>query len=218
MKYRALVCAIVDHGKGEKLARLLREKGASGGTILLGRGSEQSALLHFLELADSEKDILMTLVGEEEREEVIKAIHDFPLAHPHKSDMAFIIPLEGARMKEASDHELISVIVNRGFADDIMDAARKAGAKGGTIIHARGTGTAHDEKFFGITIVPEKEQVLILSEREKASTIRKAIEELPCLKTPGMGIIFSMPVEHFTQLGHGPTERIKKKKHSPFDK
>ena len=82
-----------------------------------------------------------------------------------------------------------------------MDAARKAGANGATILHARGTGKPDDKKFFGITIVPEKEEVLILAELNSSPAIQKAIEALDCLATPGMGIMYTTPVSHFTQLG-----------------
>ena len=63
-------------------------------------------------------------------------------------------------------HELILTIINRGYADLVMDAAKNAGASGGTIVHARGTGIHEAEKFFGIIVQPEKEIVLILTERE----------------------------------------------------
>ena len=106
-------------------------------------------------------------------------------------------------METRIDHELITVIVNRGYADDVMAAARKAGARGGTIIHARGTGKPDDERFFGVTIVPEKEQVLILSETATSQAIRDAISSLPCLVAPGSGIMYTLPVERFTQIGKG---------------
>ena len=82
-----------------------------------------------------------------------------------------------------------------------MHAARKAGAGGGTIINARGTGREEDVKFFGITIVPEKELVLILAEQEKAPRILEAIRATPCLTERGMGIAFCIGVERFVSLG-----------------
>ena len=104
-------------------------------------------------------------------------------------------------MSESATHELISVIVNAGYADEIMNAARKAGAPGGTVINARGTGKEEDVKFFGITIVPEKELVLILVPRERSREILDAVRAVPCLARPGIGIAFCMDVEHFVPLG-----------------
>ena len=95
---------------------------------------------------------------------------------------------------------MITIIVNIGYADDIMDAARKAGARGGTVTHARGTGTADDVKFMGVEIVPEKEMILILSEAEQAEKIISAISSLKCLDEPGIGIIYTQDVSDFKNL------------------
>ena len=69
--------------------------------------------------------------------------------------------------KDKMTHELIVVIVNKDFADDVMHAARKAGAGGGTVINARGTAREEDAKFFGVQIVPEKEMLMILVDSDK---------------------------------------------------
>ncbi len=110
-------------------------------------------------------------------------------------------PSAGENTMHVPSHELISVIVNAGYAEDIMHAARKAGATGGTIINARGTGREEDVKFFGITIVPEKDFLIILATHEQAPAILEAIRTTPCLSEPGMGIAFCVNVERFIPLG-----------------
>ena len=70
-------------------------------------------------------------------------------------------------MSENTPNDLITVILNSGYADDAMAAARKAGAGGGTVIKARGTAKEGDESFFGVQIVPEKEMLLIVVDHEK---------------------------------------------------
>ena len=100
----------------------------------------------------------------------------------------------------ASKWKMITIIVNTGYSDDIMDAARKAGASGGTVTHARGTGTAEDAKFFGVTIVPEKEMIMILCESGKTQKIMDAITSLKCLDEPGIGIIYTQDVTDFRNL------------------
>ncbi len=100
-----------------------------------------------------------------------------------------------------SGYKLISVIVNSGYAEDVMAAARKAGASGGTIINARGTGTEDDVKFFGITLIPEKEMLLIIAEQDKVDDIYEKISEVPTLAEPGGGIFYSINVEKFVLLG-----------------
>ena len=98
------------------------------------------------------------------------------------------------------EFEVILCIVNKGFADRAMDAARAAGAKGGTILHGRGTASPDAEKLFGITIQPEKEIVMILVPSDIKDDILHALYREVGLKTPGQGIAFSMPVDNVVGL------------------
>jgi len=195
------IYTIVDHGLGEKIALRTRTAGARGGTILVGRGELDSPVLRLLALADVERDVLVTLVTTDERDEVLMSIENAPIYGKKNRGMAFVIPTGGTEMPNETEQEMISIIVNRGYADDIVKAARKAGAKGATILNARGTGKPDDEKFFGITIVPEKEEVIIVADKPAAPAIRDAIEKLPCLTTPGIGIMFTTPVSRVVTLG-----------------
>jgi nitrogen regulatory protein PII len=102
-------------------------------------------------------------------------------------------------------YELISVIVNSGGADQVMDAARDAGATGGTVINARGTARPEDAPFFGITIVPEKELVLILCPSADSERIMERIMAEFRDVERGIGIAFRTPVSSFELL------RMKKK-------
>ena len=91
-------------------------------------------------------------------------------------------------------HEVIFCIVNTGFSDEVMDAAKEFGARGGTVIHARGTANTEAEKLFRITVQPEKEIVMILVPREIKDNILHALYKAVGLNTPGQGIAFTMPV------------------------
>ena len=93
-------------------------------------------------------------------------------------------------------NELIVVIVNSGFEEKVMSAAREAGARGGTIFNARGTAQSQDlVKFMGITLHPNKEIVFILSSQEARDEIMTAIKKNTGLATEGAGILFSLPVD-----------------------
>lgn len=92
-------------------------------------------------------------------------------------------------------YDLIMTIVNRGFADEVMSAAKSAGAFGGTVVNARGTGTHELQEFFGALIQPEKEIIMILTEREKRNNIMDAVCRDAGLAKEGMGICFSLPVD-----------------------
>ena len=94
-----------------------------------------------------------------------------------------------------SDFELIVCIVNSGFAEEVMNAARECGARGGTIVNARGTARDEAEKLIHMTIHPEKEIVFILSEQKIKDSILHAIYKNVGLDTPGQGIAFTLPVD-----------------------
>ena len=92
-----------------------------------------------------------------------------------------------------SEHELIVAIYEKGYTDLVMDAAREAGARGGTTIRAKGTG-AGAEKFFGISLAEEKEIVFIVSNGEKKKEIMKAIMQKAGVDTKAHALVFSLPV------------------------
>lgn len=93
------------------------------------------------------------------------------------------------------EHEVIFCIINAGFADTVMDAAKEFGARGGTVIHARGTANNLAEKKFEIPVQPEKEIVMILVPAEIKDDVLHGLYRAVGLKTPGQGIAFSLPVD-----------------------
>ena len=92
-----------------------------------------------------------------------------------------------------SSHELIVAIYERGYTDLVMDAAREAGAGGGTTINAKGT-AAGAEKFFGLSLAVEKEIVFIVSSTEKKKDIMKAIMQKAGVDSKAHALVFSLPV------------------------
>jgi nitrogen regulatory protein PII len=105
-------------------------------------------------------------------------------------------------LADKTKYELIITVVNRGFADQVMDAARDAGAHGGTVLYARGTGIHEGQKFFGIRIEPEKEVVLIVVENIEKPGVMKAICKGAGLMTEGRGMSFSLPVDDVMGIVH----------------
>ena len=109
-------------------------------------------------------------------------------------------------------HECIVCIVNAGFSDAVMDAAKEFGARGGTVVHARGTASQEAEKFFQITVQPDKEMVMILVPSDIKDDILHALYRAVGLKTPGQGIAFSLPVDGVVGLTENaplPTKQAK---------
>lgn len=213
-----VVTAIVPHNQGEIVAETAKKAGATGATIQQGRGTAQNQVLQMLGLGDTEKDIISILLPLEHYESIKTAIKEkashskpyygiFFTRYVHyfvkNQTLAFKAKYkeEQTSMNNQTTHELITIIVNAGYAEDAMAAARKAGASGGTILNGKGTGKTTDVSFFGITIVPEKEILLILVEKGQASAILEAIKNLDCLSAPGSGIAYCSEVSDFIQLG-----------------
>ena len=90
--------------------------------------------------------------------------------------------------------ELIVIICEKGHTDEVMTAARGAGAGGGTILHAKGTGTEIAQKFYGISLAEEKELILIVTRSEQKRVIMRAVSEQAGLATPARAVSFSLPV------------------------
>ncbi|WP_290743539.1 P-II family nitrogen regulator [Fibrobacter sp. UBA4309] len=99
-----------------------------------------------------------------------------------------------------SNHELIMCIVNTGFSETVMEAAKDAGARGGTILNGRGTANKEAESFFHIAIQPEKEVVMILVDSKIKDAVLHALYQKAGLDTMGQGIAFSLPVDEVVGL------------------
>ncbi len=100
------------------------------------------------------------------------------------------------------EFDLIITIINKGWADEIVEAARSAGAEGGTVLYGRGTGVHERKSFFGILIEPEKEVVLTLIRRECTQSVLQAIIKAGQLERPGTGIAFVLDVSQVAGIIH----------------
>lgn len=210
-----LIISIVPHNSGEIITNAANLAGSRGGTILMGRGTAENSIIQLLGLGDKSKDIVYILVEEEICQNVLVKIKE---STQNKKNFGIVFTIdinnflrsgsiknlenENLGVEQMNDsYEMINVIVNKGYAEDAMAAARKAGAGGGTIIGARGTAKEGDAAFFGMKIVPEKEMLMILVPAEKKNDIVSAITELPCFAEAGSGIIFCNEAQDFTLLG-----------------
>ncbi len=109
---------------------------------------------------------------------------------------------EGTKMEQKTEfpNVLITAICENGHSDDVMKAAREAGAGGGTVIHAKGTANLLNQAFRGISLAEEKDMVLILSARNNRDAIMRAIMDKTGIDTPAHAIVFALPVESVAGL------------------
>jgi len=104
-------------------------------------------------------------------------------------------------MEDGMKNSMILVTVNQGFTEEVMETARKAGARGGTIIHARWAGSESTEEFYGITVQQEKEIIAIVSPADKRKEIMEAINSNHGMKTEARGTVLSIGIEDMVRLG-----------------
>ncbi|HPE94207.1 MULTISPECIES: P-II family nitrogen regulator [unclassified Sphaerochaeta] len=196
-----LLFAIVEEGKSDALMQVAKKAGSTGGTILTGRGTASSSLLCILGLGDSHKEILMTMVSDAVKDAVFKAISNDRHVHGVLAAVPASWDGEASPAPKTAEWDLVNVICTSGYADDIMTAARKAGASGGTIVNGRGTAKADDIAFYGSTLVPEKELLMMFVKREQTEKILASIAQLSCMQKSGSGIAFTFAVQEFIKLG-----------------
>lgn len=206
------VLSVLDREKEEDMVSIYKEKGMSLILTMLGKGTAIHQHLSLHNLRSTEKSIVAAVADGKKTEQLIveakrKLFIDIPgngvmLAVPLKSvgggrTLAYLtdnaVP-DGAAPKMEFHHELIVIILNQNFMDDVMDAARSAGAPGGTVIHAKGTGAQYAKKFFGVSLAEEKEVVLIAAKSDKKAAIMKAVAEKVGVDTPAGAIAFSLPI------------------------
>ena len=216
-----LLLTIVDRDKGEAVSRLLTREGVMIQFIALGTGTANQGLLALMGLKDTAKDVVFSFMRAGVAAQAMQRLrYALEIDQPGRG-IAFTVPIgsgggsqtvrylsgadaqetrqeENASMQYAYQpqpgHDLIVTIVNRGFTDLVMDAALPAGARGGTVVHARGAGAQEASQFFGITIAPEKEMVLILVPHDRKVPVMQAITRGAGLNSEGQGLVFSLPV------------------------
>ncbi len=207
-----LLTAVVPHGKAELISNAAVEAGSFGGTVCIGRSISSNNVIAALGLGSETRDLVYILTENPQHSAIVKSI--LKVCENEKSNFGYMYILESSKMLKTGNisegeldmsftptNELITIILNKGYADDAMAAARKAGAGGGTVINARGTAREDDEKFFGMHIVPEKEMLMIIVDNDKKDAVLEAIKTLPCLSEPGSGIVFNLPIQEFYNLG-----------------
>lgn len=205
-KYIVFV-VIVNFGMGSKVIREAKEHGASGGTIIVGKGTAKNHLLQILGLDEIRKEIVLVVMDAEKEDEIHRSLTaKFHLDKPNHG-IAFSAPVEnflGGRgceyyRKEGevvldAGYKAIFTIVDRGLAEEVVEAALSAGAEGGTIIDARGAGIHENNVLFSVPIEPEKEIVLILVADSKEEKVVNAIREGLHIDDAGKGIMFVINV------------------------
>ena len=209
-----LMHTIVSRGMLPKILSFYQEMKIAANLVTLGRGTAASEVLDYFGLEASEKAVLFSVVTDSAWQEVKKGLtRRFRIDVPG-TGIAFCVPMasvggrrelefltqnqdyrkgEESGLKDTA-HEMLVVISNQGYTELVMDAAKKAGAGGGTVIHARGTGMEKAEAFFGISLASEKEMTFIVAKSSQKKAIMESVMREAGMESKAKAIVFSLPV------------------------
>ena len=212
-----LICCVVNRGEASRVLKFAKKYGVKEGVVSMGKGTLNSRLLTFLKIAEVRREIVSMVVETELANEAIKGISkDMEFEKPHNG-IAFTHPvtgLFGSKHKvdknrettnevESNMYSAIYVIVEKGNAEDIIEAANNAGARGATIVNARSSNIEEKQTLFSIEIAAEKEKVIIITKNDMKDTIVEALKKHMNIDEPGNGIIFVMEVNEVYGLYKG---------------
>ncbi len=200
---------VLGEAQCQKFASIAKQRNLRGGTVVLGKGTVKSTTLNLLGIRSQRKEIVSILIAQEQAGELMDFFtKELQLDRPGHG-IVYTTPVVTASMliNDKQDiwvtlrdvegdcmYKKLTVVVNRGIAEDVIEIARKSGVKGGTIMHGRGTGSEFTEKLFGMQIEPEKELVMILLPSELVEPVVNDLFRELRLDDPGNGILFVEPV------------------------
>ncbi len=192
-----VVAAVVDVEQGEKVLRIYREEQAPVDFVCMAHGTARTEMLDLLGIGETAKAIVMCMVSRQTGVRLLKRLgRELEMRYPGRG-IAFAIPITGiglrwhklltaadeeqkevSRMHETEKNDgfdVVAVVMERGYTNVAMDAARKAGARGGTVISARGIAENEVKRFFGIEIQAEKEIVFLVVRSDEKQQVMTAL-------------------------------------------
>lgn len=203
----------------KKAADLFKEGRVPIQYLFRAQGTATSEILDVLGLGVVEKNVLMSMMPKMFADEMLRKLQKKLHLGTPNSGVAFTVPMSGGssymikiietlqpEAKKAflerneydmteNEYNMVMVIVDQGFSEEVMDAARPVGASGGTVFHSRRIGSEEAMKFWGISVQQEREIVLILARKEDKLSIMQAIGKKCGMQSEAHGIVLSLPVD-----------------------
>lgn len=215
--------AIADRGKGSRVAALFKKYDHEILLDVRGHGTAGSAIMDCLGLDEPEKDLILGIASVEHSRKLLDALQKEMEFHRPGHGIAFTMPLSGMSMAVADQlkglykkdamttpahsqkedilmndgvkYELVAAVIDTDVINPVMEAARKAGCKGGTLLKAREMESGEGKKIFGLTLAQEKSVLLILTPVSQKQPILRAICETVLKETGEHALAISLPVE-----------------------
>ena len=209
-----LMTTIIDRKQTKRFVSFYQQCGVTVNLNTAGRGTAVSEVLDYFGLEATEKSVLFSAVTDTAWKVVRRGLQRKMKIDVPGTGVAFLIPVSSIGGKrqlrfltehqnftkgeestlKGTKYELLVVIANQGYTEQIMDAARAVGAAGGTVIHAKGTGMERAERFLGVSLAAEKEMVFIVVKVRDKQRIMRAIMDQAGLESEAKSIVFSLPV------------------------
>ena len=212
----SVYCMVTITGRnhGEQFSSLFKAEHLPVMLLTLGNGTASSEMLDYFGMESREKIVIFTIVTHESWRHVKERMEQKLNIDVPGTGISFIIPVssvgggkalryllagqeyekeEESELKN-TEYELLIVISNYGYNNLVMEAARGAGAGGGTVVHARGTGMEKAEKFLGVSIADEKEIIYIVAKTVDKNAIMKSIMDNAGINSKAKSVVFSLPV------------------------
>lgn len=187
--------------------------------VLRGRGTAVRSMLDLLGLESNEKRVVLSVADNEKLKQFIKEQKKKMFIGVPGHGIVVSVPIKSIGGKKTMEmlnadvqsignkpefnpaYELIVAIANEGRMDMVMNAARSAGATGGTVIHGKGEGGKNEEKFYNVSIASEKEVIFIVAKKEQKTSIMRSILEKAGPNTEAQAIVFSLPTSEVAGFG-----------------
>ena len=221
-----LLLAVVDRNKHKRLEEILNEKHVRFQFLANAMGTAHSRILDVLGLSGTEKTIgLCILHRNKAQRAMISIMERMEMIRPGNG-IVFTVPLTGtsknvvqalesenrkyaerqvSHMEQAEinneiKYGLVVAIVNNGFSENVMKAARESGVRGGTVLHVRQAAIEEASKFFGISLQPDKEMVLMIVGDVHKIELMQSINKVCGMRTDAHGMVISLPIDNCAGL------------------
>lgn len=217
-----LLITFAERGHGSEISKIYAQNQVYCNYQSIGRGTASSELLDVLGVGTTERDILISMGTDSSVNKLMQRLDDDLGDKINTNGIAFDMPLTGMSnlmaaallkksqgdagnggtiMDQSGNNSLVLVVVNQGHTDDVMDTARGAGARGGTIIRSRWAGHTDDSQhFYGISLQEEKEIIAIVTSAESRNAIMEMINKKHGIKTEAGAMVCSVAIENMVKL------------------
>lgn len=217
------VVSIVERGKGKRIIEYYRKHGILQHIRTTGYGTAASHMLDTLGFGTTERDVIISCGQKNTVRQFMEHLRDNERPKLDMRGIAFSVNISGmsaimavciSRMEESENtgeggtyivdknntHSLLLISVNQGYTNAVMDTAKKAGAKGGTVVRARWTGAEDVQDHTGIPMQAEKELLAIVVKNDDRNAIMEEIEKAHSLREEAQGVVASIPIDYTSRI------------------